>query len=358
MPRFWLSLFSPNLAMCAASRRKTVWDVLEAGKDNAHCVFVGAGELTSGDTFRRRETPLLAFPSEVREFIQRCISRSDWKRIDENTKQAASSLGCKLDPIVQIAPCEPAPSVLGFECLALGVSGESFADICNQCKGLDPGLLRICSAISAMKTVSWFQAEAMKCRKGEVGSPIFSMNLDPLMLDSPHFEEFLKCHYHGAVRNLLFEINETTARSLFEKLKVLQDGFDLRYAAEDLSSWNGETATAVVDRVDMTKIDHRALANAMARRVNDPREAICVLREHRVADKPLIVEGVHDPDHQVFLERHWDYEKYGRLHGQGYALNVGATRNSEVFSLMDRNRTRNCLSHWDELRTCFSPGKM
>jgi hypothetical protein len=76
-------------------------------------------------------------------------------------------------------------------------------------------------------------------------------------------------------------------------------------------------------RVDMTKMDHRSFTDAMRIRGDNKHEALQRLLAHKLPGKPLIVEGVEDPDYLTFLAQHWDEKEHGQLYGQGYCLETG-----------------------------------
>jgi hypothetical protein len=155
------------------------------------------------------------------------------------------------------------------------------------------------------------------------------------MLDSPLFKRFL--HWYGDVleRNVIFEVNEATTAGYLSQLKKLQADFNLRYAADDLNQWNDQVRSALMGRVELTKMDHNSFEAAMDIRGDDPREALSRLRAYKIRGKPLVVEGVQDPDYLMFLERQWDYKKCGELYGQGYELDPGLHWDSDMLSLKD-----------------------
>ena len=66
------------------------------------------------------------------------MTPQDWTAIPEETLRFVTTLGCKLEPIVQVVPATPTPLVLGFECLGLSALGESFEDICRTARDIDP----------------------------------------------------------------------------------------------------------------------------------------------------------------------------------------------------------------------------
>jgi TIR domain len=279
--------------------------------------------------------PYVTFPAEVRRFLRDSMSTEDWLSLSDETLRFVTTLGCKLEPIVQIVPATPTPLVLGFECLGLGALGESFEDICRTARDVDPGLLRLCLAVVSIKTVSTLRTEAVKSGHTGARNLMFSMNLDPFMLDNPHFKKFLLWYFTDLSHNVLFEVNETTTRQYLPKLKNLQVDFNLRYSADDLNNWHADVREALIDRVEMTKMDYRSFKQAMAVRGDDARRSLDMLLQHNMADKPLIVEGIEDRDYLEFLERHWDFKRHGHLYGQGYCLDSSHHWNSAIQPLKD-----------------------
>lgn len=274
--------------------------------------------------------PLVTFPDEVKRFLLDCLPEGHWEHLDEETQRFILTLGCKLEPIVQIVPPTPTPLVIGFECLGLGALGENFVEICERCIDIDPGLLRLCLAISSIRTISTLRVEATK--KGILGARnlLFSLNLDPFMMDSDYLRKFLNWYYHDLEHNVLFEVNETTTKQYLRRLKNLQVDFKLRFAADDLNNWHKDVRDALINRVEMTKMDNYGFVDAMELRGDDKKEALRLIQCHNIPSKPLIVEGIEDPDYLHFLERNWDYEKYGQLYGQGYAIEAGLHWDSTV----------------------------
>ena len=279
--------------------------------------------------------PYVSFPAEVRRFLMDSMSAEEWAAIPDDTRRFVTTLGCKLEPIVQVVPATPTPLVLGFECLGLGALGESFQDICKTARDIDPGLLRLCLAVVSIKTVATLRTEAIKSGHGGARNLIFSINVDPFMLDSPHFKKLLLWYFTDLSHNVLFEVNETTTKQYLPKLKNLQVDFNLRYAADDLNNWHPDVRAALIDRVEMTKMDYRSFKEAMSVRGDDMRRSLDMLLKHNVREKPLIVEGIEDRDYLEFLERHWDFKKDGHLYGQGYCLDSSHHWNSAIQPLKD-----------------------
>jgi EAL domain-containing protein (putative c-di-GMP-specific phosphodiesterase class I) len=277
-----------------------------------------------------RAIPLVTFPSEVRRFVEDSITTNGWVGLSEQTKRIILTLGCKLEAIVQIVPPTPAPLVHGFECLALGEQGENFPTICSRCLDLDPALIRICLAIVAIKTASSLRQEALK--KGHKGACnlLFTINLDPIMIESPHFKKFLSWYGLELKHNVIFEVNESTTKQYLSILKNLKTDFGLRYAADDLNHWQQDVRAGLIKHVEITKMDHSSFVKAMEGRGDNAKQTMRALLAHNIKNKALIVEGVQDPDYIDFLERHWDFKKHGFLYGQGYILDSGIHWDSAV----------------------------
>lgn len=120
-----------------------------------------------------------------------------------------------------------------------------------------------------------------------------------------------------------FEVNERMTKACVQRLLNLRVDYELRYAADDLNRWNKSVRRALIDYVELTKMDCKAFLRAMRLRGQDPSKAIVRLRDHKISHKPLVVEGVEDPDYQHFLELTWNSNQWGELYGQGYSLECG-----------------------------------
>jgi hypothetical protein len=282
---------------------------------------------------RKPPLPIMAFPDEIKRFFARSQNEKAWRQLDRSVQDYIRTVGCKLEPIVQIVPVRPAPVELGFECLGLGACGESFRQIMDECGGVDGATIRIGLAVVAIQTILRLRTAATSANPMGARKSMFTINLDPITLDSPLFKELL--HWYGNVldRKIIFEVNESTTTQYLDRLVNLQADFDLHYAADDLNEWNDEVRAALIGRVELTKMDHVSFKAAMDIRGDDPKEAIRRLRTYKVRGIPLVVEGVQDPDYVLFLERNWDYRKHGELYGQGYALDPGVYWDADVQSL-------------------------
>lgn len=268
------------------------------------------------------QLPVVTFPEELAKFAQR-VSPETWDVLDEASRRFLVTMGTKLEPITQIVPRTPVPLVLGFETLALGSLGENFGQICSRSSHVDPGLLRLLLTLAAMKTISTLRVNAAQDGNSGARHLLFTMNLDPEMLDCPHIEDLFDRYRHCWETNVLFEVNERTTSKYLRRLKELQVDFNLRYCADDFNDWPAEVKQALESRVEMTKLDYRAFQAAMEIRGDNPGEAIARILAHKVAGKPMVVEGVEDPNHLRFLDQHWPFGKYGHLLGQGYIITPG-----------------------------------
>lgn len=280
-----------------------------------------------------RPIPFPDFSDELRRFILDSISARAWSRCSPQVQDLVLTLGCKLEPIVQIAPATASPLVVGFECLALGRRGEGFPEICAQAWPLDPKLLRICMAIASVKTVAALRDKVAKMGKVRAKNLKFSINLDPDMLASERLKPFLEWYHHDIRHNVIFEVNERTTKACVQRLLNLRVDYELRYAADDLNRWNKSVRSALIDCVELTKMDCKAFLRAMRVRGQDPSKTLVRLRDHKIPDKPLVVEGVEDPDYQHFLELTWNSNQWGELYGQGYSLECGVPWEGAVQSL-------------------------
>lgn len=268
------------------------------------------------------QLPLVTFPADIINYFQH-VSPHLWKSLDEETQRFIATLGTKLEPIVQIIPQTPVPLVRGFENLALGSLGENFSEICARLPQLEPGLLRLLLTLAALKTTSMLRNNAAHHRNSGVWNLLFTINLDPEMLDSCYLDDFLEWHQRDWDTNVIFEVNEKTSIAYLSRLKILQADFGIRFCADDFNDWDAEVKKALKDRVEMSKVDYKTFRAAMDVRGDCPEEAIRLIAAHRIAGKPLIVEGVENQNYLRFLHKHWPSNKYGQLFGQGYIIEPG-----------------------------------
>jgi len=90
-----------------------------------------------------------------------------------------------------------------------------------------------------------------------------------------------------------------------------------------VNSWSPAAKSALYDRVELSKVDYSTFQTAMRQRGDDAEKAIESIASHRIAGKPLIVEGIAQRNYLRFLTRHWSVDRHGPLFGQGYDLNPG-----------------------------------
>lgn len=280
----------------------------------------------------RAALPLVTFPDELRRFM-RAVEPDVWSGLDTGTRRFITTLGTKLEPLVQIIPATPSPLVLGFEMLALGALGENFEQVCHALADLEPGIVRLQLMLASLKTASLLSSVAS--REGNTGARhlMFTVNLDPETLDSPHLEELLDRYADLWEDNVVFEINERITTNYTTRLKDLQVDFDLRYCADDVNSWSAAAKSALLDRVELSKVDYSTFQAAMQQRGDSAERAIESIASHRIAGKPLIVEGIAHKAYLRFLTRHWSVTTHGTLFGQGYDVSPGRPWDSWTMDL-------------------------
>jgi hypothetical protein len=297
-------------------------------------LFHRQDQFPNSPTHLQAALPIITFPDELSSFVSR-VDKELWNSLDEDGRRYLVTLGTKLEPIVQVIPQTPVPLVLGFESLALGSLGENFQQICDRFQNIDPGLLRLLLTLSAMKTASMLRLNAAE--EGNVGVRhlLFTLNLDPEMLDCVYLEDFLERYSLDLGRNVLFEVNERITSRYLRRLKELQVDFNLRYCADDFNNWTPEVKEALKDRVEMSKVDYPTFLRAMAIRGDNPSDAIRQILAHKIDDKPLIVEGIEDRNYMRFLDRHWPCSSHGQLFGQGYIVQPGHPWDAWTLDLRD-----------------------
>jgi hypothetical protein len=229
--------------------------------------------------------------------------------------------------------------VIGFESLALGPNGENFQEICKILEEIDGGLLRLLMALAATMTIELKSFDVLRLETVLCASSIqhllFTLNLDPIMLDSRYFDYLLdRCAVYRS-KQVIFEVNEKTTKRYLRRLKECQVDHSLRYCADDLNQWDPQVRDELIERVEMTKVDYMGFQKVMEARCDGPSEAIARLAEHKLPDKPLVVEGVENPSYLRFLHGHWPVASHGHLYGQGYAISPGPPWNRWIRDLKD-----------------------
>jgi hypothetical protein len=270
----------------------------------------------------QKELPSISFPEEMDDLLE-FFSPGACSSLQGSVRRFLLGLGTKLEPIVQIVPRTPVPLVIGFECLALGQLGESFADICARTREVDSGIVRLLLSLAAMKTAETLWTIA--ARHGVLGAKnlVFTVNLDPEMLDSRHLEPFLERYQHIWEGRFLFEVSERTTRVYLKRLRDLQVDFKLRYVADDYNAWNSEAKRDLQSRVEMSKVDCATFFSAMDIRGNRPKAAITALSAYKIGNKPLILEGLEQENYLRFLNANWPANTRGAVFAQGYRLKPG-----------------------------------
>jgi hypothetical protein len=147
--------------------------------------------------------------------------------------------------------------------------------------------------------------------------------MDPETLDTPHLEQLLDRYADLWEERVIFEINERVTTKYVLRLKTLQADFNLRYCADDVNAWSESAKSALLERVEMSKVDYPTFQNAMVRRADNPKQAIDEILQHKIPGKPLIVEGVSNQSYRRFLTRNWSADVQGNLYGQGYDVLPG-----------------------------------
>jgi EAL domain-containing protein (putative c-di-GMP-specific phosphodiesterase class I) len=331
----WVNLFEPDgwnkllRAIEAGTKRRegappleTSLPELDSKSTELPTPLRGAKAALSPSPAQTRGLPLVTFPSELAGLL--CwLSPAAWETLDDNTRRFLITLGIKLEPIVQIIPYTPVPLIIGFECLALGALGENFSQICQQTAGVDPGHLRLLLALAAMKTATRLRTWATEDGNPGARHLLFTLNLDPEMLNCSHLEKFLDRYSHIWENQFLFEVSERTTVSCLARLRELQSDFKLRYCADDYNAWNSDAKNALKKRVEMSKVDNETFRVAMDLRTTQTKAAIAQLSVHKIANKPLIVEGLENEKHLRFLNAHWPHTTHGGLFGQGYMVEPG-----------------------------------
>lgn len=286
--------------------------------------------------------PLVRFPKEILHWMTECVPK-EWRQLDEPARAQVLDIGCKLEPIVQIATQISRPRIFGFECLAQGSAIASTPTARARYRDIDSGVLRLCASVASIHAIATLRNELAKRVGASVRDLVFSVNLDPLMVSSEFLSKFLTEHAQELNRNVLFEVNEPTTLQQVRTLKYLEAMFGLRYSASDVSAWNADTRAAMLQGVAMTKMSCRPFIDTM----DLPRRRVSAitrqLRANKLQEKPLIVRGIPHVALLQSLKRHWDFSRLGSLYGQGMGLGSALSCAGDSWGAEDRPITWGAL---------------
>ena len=294
--------------------------------------------------------PMVTFPRELAAYAQR-VAGPAWERLPAEQQKYFAHLGCKLEPIIQVVPVLPSGSpVVGMECLALGPQGESYGQIKGETErvGLDWELVLFLMALAQIKTAEALRSDAKENRGRHAGHLFFSINLEPAMVDSALFGDFIDRY---ARDNVLFELHETIADA--RSIHRLGDIHGLRFALDDANAWLNRVAQLKLEqRAEWSKMDAGAFpgqeTTEQKRRSPgfrdlmdqlgdglEPERIIQEIKKYMLAGKPLVIEGLEQDDDFRFLEKHWRENHSQPLYGQGHGVQPDPTWRGWLANLKD-----------------------
>ncbi|MBM4031280.1 MAG: NACHT domain-containing protein [Planctomycetes bacterium] len=262
------------------------------------------------------------FPETVAGFAERFAPKA-WGALPQDDRAFLANLMTKLEPIVQLVPATKEPLVVAFECLGLGPGGQSFPEIEARFRDrVDPGLLRVLMALCSVETASTLACATHTMSKSDPRQLLFTVNLDPQMLVSAFFDEFLHAYRDKWQCNVVFELHQEMVRTHIDGIKRLVAEFGLGFCLDDINELDPQVRENLADLAILSKVDARAFLHLMAGR-DDPETTVRELASYRLANRPLLVEGVEDDNFVSFLQRHWRHQDNGTLLAQGYLFTPG-----------------------------------
>lgn len=269
------------------------------------------------------KVPVKTYLNKTMQILER-VSPNWSDEIEESAKCVLDAAGTKLEPVIQIYPHSTFPTLIGFEALGIGSYGENFSQLCKMIDRPSVLILKVILMMSAFVTIQKLRTEAALGGISGARHLVGTVNLDPETLKSEHIGEILDAYrevYEDG--KILFEVSETTSFSCLDRLKQLQVDYDLRLCADDINRWKKPVLEALIERVEITKLDAKGFQKLMKKRGNVPDAVIEMIAKYQVGSKPLIVEGIQEKGQWRFLENHWGDKVGTCLFGQGYAVSPG-----------------------------------
>lgn len=269
------------------------------------------------------------FPADVELFFARSTSHP-WEEFSPEGRTLLSGLGVKLEPfVVPTPPGYRNHSVVGFELLAFGPSGESHFALCEQARKakVDSGVLGVAlmlvGTLTARKLIdAWFAAGL-----GVDGNKVvFTLNVDRAMLACPALKELLNRVQKPGYR-LWLEVSEDLRLedvAEIQALRALIDEFDwLRLALDDSNLLSTDVGALIKSRVELVKVDGKHVQQLHRDDWTTTRgrmaEELAKLGKPGV---PLVTEGIENWNMKIALCNRWNTAEYGVLWLQGWHLRV------------------------------------
>lgn len=266
------------------------------------------------------------FPREVERFLR---DFKQWDGLSEVARRTLTGLGVKLEPFGVPQAIAPQQNDLrGFECLAYGADGASYAKLADLAhdQKISKGLLGITLFRVALLTAQALVDEIGSAVPGSVWSRLFiSINVDAEMLRSSVFAGLLD-QIPKPPYQVFLEASENLQPEHVGDLRRVLDRHEswLKLALDDSDELAHDTRELLSPRVALVKADGRYVRKLYRDRDKTPNYMLSRLLELRLPGKPFVAEGVEHEDLKRYLKDRWDVSAHGELWMQGYHISVPA----------------------------------
>ncbi|NIY14609.1 MAG: EAL domain-containing protein [Nitrospinaceae bacterium] len=154
----------------------------------------------------------------------------------------------------------------------------------------------------------------------QADSLLMSVNVGDLLVSSPEFVEVVA--RYRLDETTLFEINENLSMERVNVVRQLADTYKIRLALDDSNDMQEDVRKALLDKVDLIKVDFKFTRNQLSHiGQEDPGSIMEELVHLRQPDMPLVIEGIESEQDIIFIQNHWK-RAYGDLYWQGWAVQV------------------------------------
>lgn len=271
------------------------------------------------------ETAVVVADEDVTGFFEYCSqtdTRDRWNSYSHEARQFLMSLGLCWEPFGHGAPVMLETNTIGFELLAKGPDGERYGQIMarTEAMGVDPLDVQL---VLLLKGLGGIPAARRRLRMAlgiRAESLLMSVNLDDIVLRSEDFVEVVS--RNRIDETTLLEVNEEVTLERVSRLRQIADTYKLRLALDDSNNMHEEVRSALLDRVDLVKVDFKFCREQLAGIGTVPPEEIMRgLVDLRQEHVPLVIEGIETTQDIAFIQNHWRKE-YGPLYFQGWAVCV------------------------------------
>jgi EAL domain-containing protein (putative c-di-GMP-specific phosphodiesterase class I) len=260
------------------------------------------------------------FRSEARDRVRGLSEQALWRLF---------SIGVSLEPFVQVAPLDgaPVPFVPGFEGVALGPDGESFAELIEEAAdlGVDGELMRLGMLLALLQTARGLEHSAgvagllaragATVRAGRVPPPLITANLDEELLSSPLLDAAL-----GAVPappdRLVLEVNERLPAAAVDRVIALSERHRVGLALDDVECMEPDVRARLLAHARIVKVSADHSREILA----DPRPDVLLQALSRIVHPgcPTVLEGLSRESEHRFLREVW-HAHWGPLWVQSHA---------------------------------------